>query len=79
MASKQQAELRDLPDAALVDRLTESKDELFKLRLTHVTGQLDNYDRLRQLRREVARVNTELRAREIAAHEAMTSETEETA
>ena len=80
MPSKQQAEIRDLPDAALVDRLAETKDELFKLRLTHVTGQLDNYARLGQLRREVARVNTELRAREIAAHEALTSDpNEETA
>jgi len=71
MARKQAAELRDLPDAALVERLAETKDELFKLRFTAATGQLDNHGRLRQLRREVARVNTELRAREIAAHDAM--------
>ena len=72
-----QAEIRDLPDAALVERLAEAKDELFKLRLTHVTGQLDNSARLRQLRRDVARVNTELRAREIAAHEALAASTHE--
>ena len=77
MATKKQAEIRDLPDEALVERLGEAKDELFKLRFTHVTGQLDNYDRLRQLRRDVARVHTELRAREIAAHEALASSTQE--
>jgi large subunit ribosomal protein L29 len=71
MASKHAAEIRDLPDSALVERLAETKDELFKLRFTHVTGQLDNHGRLRQLRRDVARINTEMRAREIAAHDAM--------
>jgi large subunit ribosomal protein L29 len=82
MPGKNAAEIRDLPDAALVERLAETKDELFKIRFTHVTGQLDNYARLRQLRKEVARVKTELRAREIAAHDAMSSartSTEETA
>jgi len=82
MPRKHAAEIRDLPDAALVERLAETKDELFKLRFSHVTGQLDSHGRLRQLRREVARVNTELRAREIAAHESMTArpaQNEETA
>jgi large subunit ribosomal protein L29 len=69
MARRNAAELRDLPDADLLERLIETKDELFKLRFTHATGQLDNYDRLRQLRKDVARVNTELRWREIQAHE----------
>jgi len=39
--------------------------------IRHVTGQLDNYARLPELKREIARINTELRAREIAAHEAL--------
>ncbi len=82
MPGKNAAEIRDLPDAALLERLAESKDELFKIRFTHVTGQLDNYARLRQLRQDVARVKTELRAREIAAHEKLSgarSSIEETA
>jgi large subunit ribosomal protein L29 len=54
-----------------VERLKETKGELFNLRFQHVTGQLDNYSRLPQLKREVARINTELRAREIAAAEAL--------
>jgi large subunit ribosomal protein L29 len=71
MANKQAQELRDLADGVLIDQLQQAKEELFNLRFQHVTGQLDNYARLPQLKREVARINTELRAREIAAHEAM--------
>jgi large subunit ribosomal protein L29 len=70
MPNKQAAAVRDLPDDALLERLTETKQELFNLRFQHVTGQLDNYSRLNQLRRDIARISTELRAREIAAHEA---------
>ena len=62
---------RDLPDHELVDRLSESKQELFNLRFQHVTGQLDNSARLGQLKKDIARVNTELREREIAAAEAL--------
>ena len=71
MANAKAAEIRDLADDQLLQRLAETKQELFNLRFQHVTGQLDNYARLQQLKREIARVNTELRAREIAAHEAM--------
>jgi large subunit ribosomal protein L29 len=77
--SKSNAEIRDLPDAALVERLAETRDELFKLRFTHVTGQLDNHSRLAHLRKDVARINTELRAREIRAHEALASANQEKA
>ena len=71
MPNKDAAAVRDLSDDALVTRLAEVKAELFNLRFQHVTGQLDNYARLGQLRREVARINTELRTREIAAAEAL--------
>ena len=71
MVSRKAAEVRDLGDDVLIDRLAETKQELFNLRFQHVTGQLDNYSRLRDLKREIARINTELRAREIAAHEAL--------
>ncbi|MCB9374057.1 MAG: 50S ribosomal protein L29 [Microthrixaceae bacterium] len=63
--------LPELSDEELVERLAETKQELFNLRFQHVTGQLDNYARLRQLKREIARLHTELRAREIAAAEAL--------
>jgi large subunit ribosomal protein L29 len=71
VVSQKAAEVRDLGDDALIDRLSETKQELFNLRFQHVTGQLDNYSRLPELKREIARINTELRAREIAAHEAL--------
>jgi large subunit ribosomal protein L29 len=72
--AKDQSELRDLDDNALLEQLNDTKDELFKLRFQHVTGQLDNYSRLGDLKKDVARINTELRAREIAAAEALERE-----
>ncbi len=64
----------ELSDTDLVERLDETKEELFNLRFQHVTGQLDNSARLGQVRRDVARLHTELRAREIAAAEALEAE-----
>ncbi|MBV9040887.1 MAG: 50S ribosomal protein L29 [Acidimicrobiia bacterium] len=61
-------------DEELENRLAEAKQELFNLRFQHVTGQLDNYSRLPQLKRDVARINTILREREIAAAEALEAE-----
>ena len=71
MASKQAAELRNLEDEELESRLIETRAELFNLRFKHVTGELPNMMRLRDLRREVARIHTLLREREIAAYEAL--------
>ena len=65
------SELRELTDDVLELRLAEAKDELFKLRFGLATGQLDDSTRLSLARREVARMHTLLREREIAAHEAM--------
>jgi large subunit ribosomal protein L29 len=64
-------ELRALADSELETKLTETKQELFNLRFQHVTGQLDNYSRLGDLKREIARVTTMLREREIEAAEAL--------
>ncbi|MGH8990840.1 MAG: 50S ribosomal protein L29 [Acidimicrobiia bacterium] len=64
------AELRDLDETELEVRLAESKAELFNLRFANVTGQLDNSARLGQVRRDIARIKTLLREREIAAAEA---------
>jgi large subunit ribosomal protein L29 len=73
MADKQS--FRDLDDGSLIDRLRETKDELFKLRFQLATGQLSNYARIGEARRDIARLETELRAREIAAAEALQEET----
>ena len=64
------AELRSVDDAELLSRLAEAKEELFNLRFQHATGQLDDTARLGQVRREIARLRTILREREIAAAEA---------
>ena len=61
----------NLDDAALVQELAEVKDALFKLRFQNATGQLDDVSAIKKQRKQVARINTELRAREIAAHEAL--------
>ena len=62
-------ELEELDAEDLETRRVEVKAELFNLRFQHVTGQLDNYARLGQLRRDLARIMTVLRAREIEAAE----------
>lgn len=54
----------------LVTRLEESRKELFNLRFQLATGQLDNWARMGQVRRDVARILTVLRAREIEDAEA---------
>jgi len=64
------AALRDLDLPALVDELRETKQEALNLRFRNATGQLDNTAELRQVRRQIARLNTLIRAREIAAAEA---------
>ena len=64
-------ELRELDDEQLVTRLDEAKQELFNLRFQHVTGQLDNTARMGQVKKDIARLNTLLRDREIAAAEAL--------
>jgi large subunit ribosomal protein L29 len=63
------SELTELDIEELESRLADAKAELFNLRFQHVTGQLDNYARLGQLRRDVARIKTVLRDREIEAAE----------
>ncbi len=70
MANRRAADLRDADDAELRTRLAEAKQTLFNLRFQNVTGQLDNPSRIGQVRKDVARINTLLREREIAAAEA---------
>lgn len=69
MAKK--SEIAELPDNDLDVALSNAKAELFNLRFQHATGTLENSSRLREVRREIARANTELRIREIAAAEAI--------
>jgi large subunit ribosomal protein L29 len=65
------AELRDLNDTELLERLGETKQELFNLRFQRATGQLQNNARVAVVKRDVARILTILREREIDAAEAV--------
>jgi large subunit ribosomal protein L29 len=58
-------ELRNSENAALLEQLDEYYQELFNLRFQKVTGKLTNTARPRQVRREVARIKTILREREL--------------
>ena len=58
-------ELRHLDNDALEEKLREAKEELFNLRFQAATGQLESHGRLKQVRREIARVYTVLREREL--------------
>lgn len=59
------AELRELADEELVSKLREAKAELFNLRVQAATGQLENHGRLQVIRREIARIYTIMREREL--------------
>jgi len=71
MSKSQAAELRALPDDALDEKLKEAKEELFNLRFQNATGQLDNTARLRAVRRDIARIYTVQRERELGIVEAV--------
>ncbi|WP_432980338.1 50S ribosomal protein L29 [Dactylosporangium sp. CA-233914] len=58
-------ELRELSDESLVEKLREAKAELFNLRVQSATGQLDNHGRLQTIRRDIARIYTIMREREL--------------
>ena len=68
--SERRAEFRGLGDRGLVARLGEMRRELFNLRFQLATGQLDNPSRMGEVRRDIARLATFVREREIAAAEA---------
>lgn len=58
-------ELRALTEDELVERLRESKAELFNLRFQAATGQLESHGRLRAVRTDIARIYTIMREREL--------------
>jgi large subunit ribosomal protein L29 len=59
------ADLRNLTDDELVDKLREAKAELFNLRFQAATGQLESHGRLRAVRTDIARIYTIMREREL--------------
>ncbi|KJS57521.1 50S ribosomal protein L29 [Kitasatospora sp. NPDC051170] len=64
-AATKAAELRQLDNEALVAKLREAKEELFNLRFQAATGQLDNHGRLKLVRKDIARIYTLMREREL--------------
>ena len=57
--------LRGFDDERLVEELRKAKEELFNLRFQSATGQLESHGRLRAVRRDIARIYTILREREL--------------
>ena len=65
MADTRAQELRATADEELVTKLRDAKEELFNLRFQVATGQLDNNRRLQTVRRDIARMYTIMREREL--------------
>ena len=68
MADNRAQELRETADEDLVSALRDAKEELFNLRFQVATGQLDNNRRLQVVRRDIARIYTVMRERELGIH-----------
>jgi large subunit ribosomal protein L29 len=65
IANKKAVDIRELDEDEIQTRLREAKEELFNLRFQVATGQLDNNARLRTVRRDIGRIYTVLREREL--------------
>ena len=61
------AEIRELSAEDLQVKLKEAKAELFNLRFQMATSQLDNTARVKQVKKDIARIMTQMRARELSA------------
>ncbi len=59
-------DIRDLTDAEILDRIKDLKEEQFKLRFRSATQELENPMLINRIRRDIARMNTILRERELA-------------
>jgi large subunit ribosomal protein L29 len=60
-------DIKGLAESDLVEKVKEARAELFNLRFQLATGQLDNPGRIKTVKKEIARLLTELRARELSA------------
>lgn len=68
------AEIREFSDEALAEKLKDCRAELFNLRFQMATSQLDNTARVTTVKKDIARVLTEQRARQIAAEKSAATE-----
>ena len=71
------SELVELPHEELEEKLADAKEELFNLRFQLATNQLDNTARVKDVRREIARIATVMREQEVAAYYEMEDEGDE--
>ncbi len=62
--------IREMTPAELNSELLKLKNELFNLRFQHVTGQLENPVKMREVKKDIARVKTVIREKELAAQQA---------
>lgn len=62
--------IRKMTDQELTAELARMKQELFNLRFQHVTGQLENPIKMREVKRDIARVKTIIREKELESTEA---------
>ncbi len=60
-------EIKDLTDAEIVQKVKDARTDLFNLRFRLATGQLDNPAQIKAVKKDIARLHTELRARELRA------------
>jgi len=68
------AEIRRLSPEELAQRLNDSADDLFRLKFQLISGQLQNYRRIREVRREISRIKTILREKELQINQALAEE-----
>ncbi len=69
-------DLRDKSDEELVQELRDAKETLFNLRFQAATGQLESHGRLKAVRRDIARIYTIMRERELGITPVVTEEKE---
>jgi len=68
--ARSNAELKEMDLAALVEELRATKQEALNLRFRNATGQLEDSAGIQKVRKQIARINTHIRAREISLAEA---------
>jgi large subunit ribosomal protein L29 len=71
------AEMRRLTPEELAQRLNDSADDLFRLKFQLISGQLQDYVRIKQARKEIARIKTIIRERELQVNQTPTEVTNE--
>ena len=70
------AELDVMEDERLLEELKKAKEELFNLRFQSATGQLENHGRLKAVKRDISRIYTILRERELGIRTAPSAKSE---